>query len=451
MLGESIMTIKDGAVITIGANATKSQRYAAQLLQKYIAKSIDLTFDIVSDEKQYESEIVVGKTNREKQDLFDYGYFEEEGYQIAALEGKLYITGGGSRGVIYGVLQFLEDFMGCRFFTKDCEKIVKSDSIKIPDNLNIRYKPHFKMRDLMYACELETDISVKHRINRSHFSIRYLPEEVGGSKKFAGYFAHTLGEYAETGYSAPMPCLCDQNVFDTVMKNVYSRLSDSPDADYVCIAANDDYLYCKCEKCNAVFKDEGSQMGVMLKFVNRAAEMLEKDYPNVLVVTYAYQHTRRLPKHERPRHNVGVVVCSIEACFKHPLDECDSSAPSKWMEIEEGMNFKNDLIEWSKVCQNVFVWDYAVNFHHYTTPFPNYKVLQSNIAFFATSGVSGLFEQCKSNIERHMGYGDFDEFKAYILSKLMFKPFMDYGEFVKHCFEFLEYFLHVCLLSEILL
>src|SRR5512138_782014 len=68
----------------------------------------------------------------------------------------------------------------------------------------------------------------------------------------------------------------------------------------------------------------GCQIGPVLALVNRVAEAIEKDYPDKLIDTFAYQWTRKPPKEMRPRPNVIVRLCSIECCFAHPLATCDS-------------------------------------------------------------------------------------------------------------------------------
>ncbi len=34
---------------------------------------------------------------------------------------------------------------------------------------------------------------------------------------------------------------------------------------------------------------------------------------------------------------------------------------------------------WSKITNNIFVWDYGINFDNYLAPFPNFHILQDNI------------------------------------------------------------------------
>ena len=46
-----------------------------------------------------------------------------------------------------------------------------------------------------------------------------------------------------------------------------------------------------------------------------------------------------------------------------------------------------------KIANNIFIWDYIVNFLNYLTPYPNLYALQKNMQFFAEHNVKGVFSQ----------------------------------------------------------
>ena len=41
----------------------------------------------------------------------------------------------------------------------------------------------------------------------------------------------------------------------------------------------------------------------------------------------------------------------------------------------------------------MYIWDYVVNFLHYVMPYPNFRVLQSNIQSFRDNNAIGIMEQ----------------------------------------------------------
>ena len=55
------------------------------------------------------------------------------------------ITGGNGRGVFYGVIRFLEEYAGTRFFTYELETHT-ADPVTVPASILIEYQPVFEYR-----------------------------------------------------------------------------------------------------------------------------------------------------------------------------------------------------------------------------------------------------------------------------------------------------------------
>jgi len=83
----------------------------------------------------------------------------------------------------------------------------------------------------------------------------------------------------------------------------------------ISISQNDWHGYCECEKCKTLDEQEGTHAGALIHFINAVAEEVEKEFPDILIETLAYQYTRVPPKHVRPRRNVVIRLCSIECAF----------------------------------------------------------------------------------------------------------------------------------------
>jgi hypothetical protein len=90
-------------------------------------------------------------------------------------------------------------------------------------------------------------------------------------------------------------------------------------------------------------------------------------------------------------------------------------------------------VEWSKICKNIYVWDYTTDFSYYISFFPNLHVLRDNMQFFAEHNVKGMFEQGNGQGPS----GEFGELRAYLLAKLMMYPYMTEEEYYAHMDEFL--------------
>ena len=336
------------------------------------------------------------------------------------------ITGGNGRGVFYGVVRFLEEYAGTRFFTYELETHT-ADPVTLPETILIEYQPVFEYRyTSWYAMSKDPLFCVKSGMNGNHGGIT---ENMGGHISYAaGLGVHTFGVLSETTYPypgyAPNPCLTDPEVLATVIKNVRAALKKDPTANIISVSQNDKEEYCHCENCAAIDEEEGSPAGTLLRFVNAVAENIAEDYPNVIVDTLAYKYTRKPPKITKPAPNVCVRLCSIECHFSHPISTASCSRCSA---------FYSDLVGWGKICDNIYIWDYTTNFHYYLATFPNLHVLRSNMRLFAQNNVKGVFEQGNSQSVS----GEFGELRAYLLAKLMMNPYMTSEEYYTHMDEFL--------------
>ncbi len=147
----------------------------------------------------------------------------------------------------------------------------------------------------------------------------------------------------------------------------------------------------------------------MINFVNAVAADIEDEFPDMIISTLAYDYTRKAPKTVWPRHNVSVQLCTHECSFSVPLTH------------HRNRKFRDDIIEWSKICDRLYIWDYITNFRHYTAPHPNLRVMGPNIKFFVENNAKGIYEQgAKESTGPEMA-----ELRAWITGKLLWDPSLD--------------------------
>jgi hypothetical protein len=143
----------------------------------------------------------------------------------------------------------------------------------------------------------------------------------------------------------------------------------------------------------------------MLQFVNRVAAI----FPDKVISTLAYQYTRSAPRQVRPLPNVNIMLCSIECNRSLPIADDPSSN-----------SFVKDIQDWTKLTGNILIWDYVVQFRNYISPFPNLRVLQPNLSFFADNGCRLMFQQGSGQ-----ALSEFVELRSYMISKLLWNPELD--------------------------
>jgi hypothetical protein len=71
----------------------------------------------------------------------------DEGFLIKAVGNLVIIAGGRLRGTLYGVYEFLEQFVGCRWYTPEVSNIPKRSVIEIPCDVDIAKTPAFAIRE----------------------------------------------------------------------------------------------------------------------------------------------------------------------------------------------------------------------------------------------------------------------------------------------------------------
>ncbi len=426
---------RTAAGIRVAEDAPEAERFAAEELRDYMSRMAGKPFE-VSGAPEAGTVIVIGKEACGAEGFVPDNDLTDDGFMIVSGEKRIWITGMHPRGTLYGVYEFLEECLGCRFFSPEVETVPRLAEMELGQVrirrvplLEYRSSSVYQLRDRLYGA--------KRRINGRE---READDRTGGGVRYGrNYFVHTFCRHLlrPEDYFEEHPeyfseidgvrirektqlCLTNPDVLDLVTKQVLADIRREPDARIFSISQDDNYNGCTCPKCRAVDAYEGSQAGSLLHFVNAVAEEVEKEFPDVILDTLAYQYTRRPPRYVRARKNVCVRLCTIECCFVHPLRACTADDPDA-PRTEDARSFREDLEGWGRKCDRLYIWDYVTNFSHYWMPHPNLHVLAENIRFFCENHVRGLFEQgCGAE-----GGGEMNDLRAYLLGRAMWNPYMD--------------------------
>jgi len=419
--------------IVLSDTASESTINGAHELQRFLFEMTGAEFPIVSDTlPEEEHEIVLGKSSRlDDLDIdIDFDALGDEGYILRTVGKRLIIAGGDLRGTMYGVYGLLEDHLGCRWFTPEVSRIPKYRSLPLPV-LDETVIPVLEYREPYIWDAKDGDWAARNRMNRNTFAGGLEKRHGGDVQWVPGFFVHTFErlvpkekyydshpEYfslvnGERMRGLSQLCCTNDDVLDIVVEGVRKALRENPQAKILSVDQNDCYNFCECPKCQALAKEEGSQMAPVLQLVNAVADSIRDEFPDRAIVTLAYQWTRHAPKEMRPRDNVIIRLCSIECCFTHPFDTCDGEA---------NVLFTKDLRDWSRISNRLWVWNYTTDFSHYLLPFPNLYTRNDNLKLFVGNNVTGMFQQDTPNIP----HGEFSELGAYLHAKLLWNP--DYDE-----------------------
>ncbi|MEI6501902.1 MAG: DUF4838 domain-containing protein, partial [Armatimonadota bacterium] len=372
--------VTDYVIVTPAAATTQDQKAAADLAQ-WLGEMTRAKFEIVPDTTAPRAtEISVGQTNRLAGASLPRPAkgLGNEGYAIGVSGQRLLLLGGKTRGAINAVYALLEEDLGCRWYDRT--------SARIPHHRTLTFRPvprsfvpRLMLRDPFYSDAFDGTWSLRNRTNAPSAAV---PEEWGGHVDYDGLFVHTFntlvppGEYFEKHpeyfmqgtsgkRSAQQLCLTNPEVLAIATKNLLAILKRSPNTEIVEVSPNDGGQHCLCPNCKALDDANGSPSGTLITFVNSIAEAVEKERPEVMVSTLAYLDTVDAPKLVKPRHNVIVRLCNDLHSWRYPFTcfATDTKPESK--------RYRNAIIGWSKVADNLSIWDYFVNFSHYSAPMPN--------------------------------------------------------------------------------
>lgn len=434
-------------VIIRPENASASNVTAAEELKRYLKLICGAELEIKTDaEEPSACEIAVGYTNRSKNIADIESRLGKDGFIIKSVDKRVFILGSGVRGALYGVYNFLEEYLGCRFYTSEYEKIPSRDTVTIPFIECNEQIPVFEYRHIDFITSRKNNFQAKLKANGM-----ISDEAFGGHVTYTG-FVHTFNNLVPPSlYGESHPeywgldekydiqkhrykqlCLTNPDVLRIAKDSVRKLLAQNPETDILSISQNDsgpEGMPCQCAKCRAVYEAEGSYSGAIIRFVNDIAGEFAEEFPRVKFDTLAYRYSRAVCK-TRPADNVIVRLCTIECCFSHPLGTCRDvyQKPGVTTSIYE------DIVAWGKITNNVYIWDYVTNFAHPTIMFPNFNTLLPNVKFFADHSVTGVYEEGNYFSET----GDFSDLRSYIMSKILWNPYMSEERYWEYIDEFLR-------------
>lgn len=421
--------------IIIPQKATPVEQQSAKVLQDYLQRITDCYLPITMDtEKEKTYEILIGRVNRPAVPKIPYNTLGKDGLFIKTTGNKLILTGGKNKGTLYAVYTFLDKYLGCRKYSSKVTYIPKQKTI-ILSSITDMEVPAFKYREVYYRDAYDPEYMDWHKLDSRDqgdkwgsfghtFDALLNAKEYGESHP--EYFSHYDGkrhpEYTAKGDRLAQLCLTNPDVLEIVCKSLQSQMERSPQKLYWSVKQSDNVNYCQCTECtelnekyvsfspgSRIYEAHGNSLyspigqGSLLTFVNKVAER----FPDKIISTFAYQYTRVPPKNLIPGKNVNIMLCNIETPRNVSIEKGDTS-------------FRDDLIGWTRLTNNIIIWDYIVQFSNLVSPFPNLRTLQPNLQLYRDNGISMIFEQGNGD-----SGGEFSELRAYLVAKLLWNPDLD--------------------------
>lgn len=399
--------------IVVPVNADSVELRTARLLQKYFPDYIIIEEPPHSDSiysffnSNYGNlvpSIFVGKTHLADWCLTRKDEIRDDGFVLKS-DGQLAIIYGvKDMAVYYGACRLLE-LKGYRMTHHQIPDVSPSIQPGLPvvDEVN---NPSFAYREIWYYTPHHSeDYADWHGLHRrirldednlyrwdyhASGSLRWAPDmyvhtfqKLIPPQKYFDSHPEWFSEIDGRRVSDGQLCLSNPEVLDTLCKHLSSMMAEKPDAKIWSVSNNDNYNVCQCPRCRHADSLYGGPSGTLIHFINQVA----RRFPDKTISTLAYQFTRHAPQPvdghiEKPDSNVNIMFCSIE-CGRQ---EAIATAPAE-------ASFRKDMEDWAALTDNIYVWDYVVQFRNMWDPFPNLHVLQPNLKYFHDHGVHLMFEQ----------------------------------------------------------
>ncbi len=398
--------------IVIPYECSTNDLHAAQELQRYLHFIFGTELKIVND-VQYNGDhaIFIGEVNQSYSLRAKYGSeIRDDGFLLHTDGNNLYIFGHAPKSALYGVYHLLENYLHYSYTAPNSGTYTHLQEAKL--QIHDLQNPSFRYREtLQNFPNISQEYADWHKLhNRKDMQRDW------------GMFVHTFDKLIPAGeYFDRHPewfseiegkrikdsqlCLSNPDVLEELCRNLKKRIEKDPNKEYWSVSQNDNENPCTCAACRHLDSLYGGRSGTMIWFVNQVA----RRFPDKTISTLAYQQTRRPPTNIRPEPNVNIMFCSIE---------CQRQVPIAENPVEQ--RFVKDLEGWVALTDNIFLWDYVVQFKHYLDPFPNLHVLQPNLQLFHQYDVPMIFEQGTSGIP-----SENTEWRTFLLAHLMWNVKID--------------------------
>jgi len=352
-------------VVDAAGGATPAEQFATGELALFLRKITGAAFPIVKEGEQAGPGIYVGHTRKAAAAGIELASLGDEEWVLKTSGDDLILTGGRPRGTLYAVYELLDAHAGCRWIAPDIEIVPADRTFAIP-RLDTRGRPGFSWR--------ETTLYPRHddpkRISKEDYALFLVRNRNNGSHHGGGSF--WLDE-PRFGFSERFGSPGMAHTFSTYQKTWQDAKPE---------------FFAMMEDGKRAPRPDGA-LGHDFCLTNPEVKRIADPYPDVRVMTEAYQFTKRAPRTIRPRENVVVRQALLDREYRadeiadvlRPLDAPTNRAAR---EVTEG---------WAETIRKgqFFVWDYAQFRDAFRYPYDGTTKILKNLEYWHQLGIDRVF------------------------------------------------------------
>ena len=338
----------------------------------------------------------------------DLSDVNDDGYRLEIKPEGIYIVGKTDDAARNGIYDFLETHLECMYVSPENTYVPIFPTVKLAleektvnptitwrkvyqyESVQNGWYERLKMNGTIVK-EGENSIELYNEWGTwCHSSFEFVPPEKYFDEH-PEYYAKFLGkrryQFNVLGRTFPTHlCYTNEEVYQIAEAELVKRIEANPEVKFWDFSIMDTYFAtCRCKECKKFNKEAGSEMGTLLAFLNRLADAIRDDYPDVYLSTLAYQRVKNPPKNMKCAPNLCINVCAFPGTQSYPYSTEGG--------IKASREFAERVVEWGKICDNILVWDYVVNFTHLKLPFPNFEFQKENLEFYLENNIRFVFHQ----------------------------------------------------------
>lgn len=465
--------------IVIPERAALYEQQAATELQSYTQQVAGAFLPIIEDTAVLQGEdkyFSIGNTKLFQNSGINYNSYDitADGFLLKNIDKTIYVMSNDSRGILYGVYEFLERILNIRFFAPDETYVPTMNEIPVYD-MEIAASPYFAERTYMNGLEfgnIMQDEYVSHSRAISYWmsmdqkfggksAIYARPRTDGHAKgsldhNFIAYvdpnvYAEAHPEFFWNDSNAYGACKCvdivngitedgelDENMEISVLKIMIEELKKdilaNPQAKFFLVEQEDGTDAINTERYPDLIEKYGAS-GTLVRSMNVVAKKIQEwadkelNGREINIVTFAYGQTKTPPVKMNsegvykavdpsviPHENLVIRMAFFSNAY-YPYFDGDKQTSTSY----------TDAQGWSAICENFMFWAYDIDFHDYLNYFPSWQSMRKNVQGLAEAGVQCLLIQAPHNTTTNWQ----TNIRHYVYSKLFWNYNLDVSLLMK--------------------
>ena len=410
---ELVRENKGLVAIKLPEHPTPSERLAQQELISYLKKISGAEVPEIASKT-----ILIGTPDRleklpEKIQSVFRADLQNDTFYLFSTESVLYIIGNRSFAALAGTYEFIEKYLGVRWFYPGelGEYYPRMDSISLPaiddcqtahfqfrefnicgTSKNFRSSYDWMARNKLYSngphswqlpgmSDLEKQeyrqaLGALQHVGGHEFFRQAVPKELFEAQP--ELFALQNGQRRWEG--RVNRCLANPEVIRRSAEYYLQSFRNNPNRIGVFIGEDDSKAFCECPLCQQMgtFNETFSYSNLFHLFFQKIADQILLEFPQANLEFFAYWNYRPVPENPSihyPSPNSYVLYAAHQRCYAHPFN-ADEPCNRK---------FFQELIDWKGRCAKLGFYDYRYDSRCYYAPFE--EVVASDLKTFHQLGM----------------------------------------------------------------